>query len=138
MKLRTHLLFALLVIAIVIFGAWPVMVKAEETSKLTPGMVIQGIFPVCTTPDEATKVALIAADEGTDKADLYIADPSTPCGTTVPFATWEVGDLFFVAQGKDKQWVRVVQITNTRMGNVVFMVTFADYERKVIPKGKAV
>lgn len=105
---RFHGLMALLIMAICAFGAWPVMVKAEE--PVMQGDTRMGEFPICSDLGNAMKMATILADEGEEKAGEFQQDPATPCGRTTFGTVWIVGEVLYVLQGKDKQWIRVVEL----------------------------
>lgn len=57
MKFRTHVLFAALIMLIVIFGAWPVIARAQELTPLVKGEQVQGSMWVCMERADAVDVA---------------------------------------------------------------------------------
>jgi hypothetical protein len=102
---RTNTLMAILLCLIALTG--PHWAWAEE---VTQGDTRMGEFPICSDLGNAMKMATILADEGEEKAGEFQQDPATPCGSTVLGTYWIVGEVRYVLQGKDGQWVRVVEL----------------------------
>lgn len=136
---RFNALMAILVLLICIFGAWPIMVKAEEQNVLRTGDIRTGEFPICEDLDNAVKMATLLADEGEEKAAEFQQDPKTPCGSTVMGTPWMIGEVRYVLQANDKQWVRVVELhAPPHVGITRYWVTRVEVKRAAPPKGKSV
>ncbi len=119
------------------YRALPIADKVEEVEVIRTGDIRTGEFPICETLGHAMKMATILADEGEEKAGEFQQDPATPCGTTVMGTPWKVGNVLYVLQGKDQQWVRVIELHSPpSIGITRFWVTRVDVQKQLVPTGR--